>query len=121
MKTIETKPGVTIGFWRPPMPDAMPSKEASNHRKCIYINNEILHVFCISRLSEITEDQAKELTDPVAASIDGKYYMDYTYSKEDFHNNVKFKKLNAVECLKSAALLHGIPETDFDQYLVILL
>jgi hypothetical protein len=118
MKTIETKPGVTIGFLRPP---AMPTEVETNYRKYLYVNNTILHVYYIAKLSEIKEDQAQGLAEPVAASVDGKYYMDYTYSKEDFQNKVKFKKLNAVECIKSAALLHGIPEKEFDQYLVILL
>jgi hypothetical protein len=109
MKTIETKPGVTLGF-----------KESDRHRSvtefildnnCLIKNKDI-----IGRLSEITEEQAKELVLHPEDVLHGNewhpLYKDYTSSI--------FKSL-AIGSLYSAAESLGIKESEFEKYLVIKL
>lgn len=120
METIETKPGVIIGFLKPPI---MPVETETRERKCLYVNNTILHVFYIGKLSEITEEQAKEL---VTVAVDDLCFK-YNFKTFEEWTEVRENGLEQIECftyrkkLHSAALSLGIKEKDFDQYLVIKL
>lgn len=126
MITIETKPGVTIGFYKPPV---LPYMEEFNKdsRKCIYVNNMILHVFFINKLSEITEDQAKELVEiinkdplPTYKAYNHKGYMALSPTYYNGDTGI-ISLLRAKQSIETAALSVGIEEKDFDQYLVIKL
>lgn len=121
METIQTKPGVTIGFLRPP---AMPDETETNYRKCLYVNNTMLHVYYIGKLSEITEDQAKELVDLGKIEIDYKGEkrhadLDEVYAMDKFMGKNPGERYKLQ--LKVVAESVGIKEKDFDQYLVIKL
>lgn len=119
METIETKPGVTLGFYKPPV---MPSKEeyTSDMRKCIYINNKILHVIFIDKLSEITEDQAWDLVGYTPLEMPHPHTGEPTKLRA-FYNYIGGHSDGPAHSLQTAALSVGIEEKDFDQYLVIKL
>jgi hypothetical protein len=102
LKTIETKPGVTLKFIACPR----------GYEKTAYTYPEGMDPLRkwepIGRLSEITEEQAKELVE----------------EKEGFYKNYSEPFCVCVGpdgSLNSVALSLGIKESDFDQYLVIKL
>jgi hypothetical protein len=117
MKTIETKPGVTLGF-----------KESDRHRSvtefildnnCLIKNKDI-----IGRLSEITEEQAKELVSLGVMGIEaeGKVYnadMNEWYDMKEFMGD-RLGDLYKQKLIQTAESL-GIKESEFENYLVIKL
>jgi hypothetical protein len=92
MKTIQTKSDCTLGF----VEDSGPIKEIQKVRDILS-----KHLF-IGKLSEITEEQAKELV--------------YGHP-EDYEKSPEYGKSG----LNKLALSVGILETDFDKYLVVKL
>lgn len=116
MLTIETKPGVTLHFLQCP--------DGYEHIALVVPEGSRFGWKGIGRLSEITEEQAKEL-------VDGDKYVYKTYGDlpecaqygtQDLKGGgVKKFALYAVDSLGSAAIGLGIKEEDFDQYLVIKL
>lgn len=113
MKTIETKPGVTIGF--------VDSEEFDITMHGDYV---------IGRLSEITEEQAKELVASTKWHFPEEHTVWFNYTESAEQPNPVSGQLrqkwnvglsNAVDSLKTAAISVGIEEKDFDKYLVIKL
>ena len=114
MKTIETKPGVTLGFF---------TQHAGE--------DDILRIpkgsgQYIGKLSEITEEQARELVEEghhFYGSLYKIYYSENSGVLQPYHMNdgepAWFS--NAINSLQSAAEEVGIKEEEFDQYLVIKL
>lgn len=121
MITIETKPGITLGFYKPPV---MPTETETIDRKCLYINNTILHVYYIGKISEVREDQAKKLVSLgkmplVIEGANGYIDLDEKYEMDKFMGNIPGDQYKFQ--LKVVAQSVGIEEKDFDQYLVIKL
>jgi hypothetical protein len=107
MKTIQTKPDCTLGFIPAPKLEAggwITSHDAMLDEK----------ITLIGKLSEITEEQARELLD---SFLHGGFvvYKDYIDPTNSYFN------ASVLSSLKSAALSVGIEEKDFDKYLVIKL
>jgi hypothetical protein len=123
MKTIQTKPDCTLGFYKIvegknkyfPNSTAIRAIGDSNlTEKSIYIGN----------LSEITEEQARELVGGMECIYEtyGKLSPWAEYGTEDQKGGgKKYFAIHAVDSLQSAALSVGIEEKDFDKYLVIKL
>jgi hypothetical protein len=108
MKTIKTKPGVTLGFVE------------SDHIRFYTVfpegaSRDWNPPKIINQLSEITEEQAKELVNVVEW-----YYFDiYQDYMEDHMKKRPHKYDYAVDSIKSAAESLGIKPEEFDQYLVV--
>jgi hypothetical protein len=107
MKTIQTKPDCTLGFVRfgKDKPEAEPTvtlygNSLEGWRKAKISNTEYE---AINLLSEITEEQAKELMEVDKGHIGFGRICNYLYG------------------LKESAKAVGILETDFDKYLVVKL
>jgi hypothetical protein len=128
MKTIETKPGVTLGFvkwdWHP-APTKVLVEGETDPRSIIY-DGKSLNPYkadevgqtssqnnykVIGKLSEITEEQAKEL---VEMTIDDAQYREVEKDGSVINRDHKYK-------LRKQAKSVGIEEKDFDKYLVIKL
>jgi HEPN domain-containing protein len=103
MKTIQTKPDTTLMFGE--IPDGVSIDKIT----------EMVGVFgqVIGKLSEITEEQARELVNQTGEDQYRRYW--YSHPLQNIFTNI------AVESLESAALSVGIKEEDFDKYLVIKL
>ncbi len=123
MKTVQTKPDCTLGFVK----DSGPIQEI-NSVKEIFSKYPL-----IGKLSEITEEQARELVEKqhyVGDGIEPMYKMYYTkesgllqpyhYIEQDDEIIMGGFSL-AISSLKSAAEEVGIEEKDFGNYLVIKL
>ena len=128
MLTIKTKPDYTLGFIKyteikmhPSLPDGL-----------YYYESQLEGGKDIGKLSEITEEQAKELVDlgkmyfkiTTPECYDGKKQKLYVDLNE-LHEFDKFNGKPVGEAyklkLKDAALSVGIEEKDFDKYLVVKL
>jgi hypothetical protein len=111
MKTIETKPGVTLGFvkmeWQPVEPNHYVGRSVSAYfQDEASIAPEYKHYPIIGLLSEITEEQAKELMPEVKVFVpDAKDWKEYT----------------GKELLKMATDSVNIKPEEFNQYLLVKL
>ena len=122
MLTIKTKPDYTLGFIKyteikmhPSLPDGL-----------YYYESQLEGGKDIGKLSEITEEQARELVEEghhFYGSLYKIYYSENSGLLQPYHMNdgepAWFS--NAINSLQSAAEEVGIKEEEFDQYLVIKL
>jgi hypothetical protein len=112
MKTVQTKPDCTLGFVEETL-----VKTNGDLLTYLWEKVSFLHSYkLLGKLSEITEEQAEELVDSKMKYPGCMHYrMYYEFLGNDFN------LIRAIYSLRSAALSVGIPETDFDKYLVIKL
>jgi hypothetical protein len=117
MKTIQTKPDCTLQFIECPR----------GYEKTVYTHPEGVKKWKpIGRLSDITEEQARELVEGTTEGLithknycpSSRHRCSPIYYNAD-EGEIKF--LRAIHSLQSAALSVGIEEKDFDKYLVIKL
>jgi hypothetical protein len=108
MKTIETKPGVTLGFIACP--------EGYENLSLIVPKGSRFGWKQIGKLSEITEEQAKEL---VLHPEDVKHGDTWYPLYKDYTGLVLTR--SPIRSLCSAAGFTGIEEKDYENYLVIKL
>lgn len=118
MKTIQTKPGVTLGFVK--IPEHLLRKNSPYANiQCLQVNKNkktAIDLDVIGILSEITEEQVQELC--------GLGTLNITYEGEYRHlvfNPWNFIEDSCIYILHAAVKSVGIEEKDFDQYLVIKL
>jgi hypothetical protein len=117
MKNIKTKEGVDLAFIN--IKDIPIKVNVPNS------SNEITHPVNLGKLSEITEEQAKELVECTTsendATMDGKAVTSFLLYNHRRTKDSSVVTINPIKALFSAALSVGIEEKDFDQYLVIKL
>jgi hypothetical protein len=122
MLTIETKPGVKIGFVK---------KSYSDGGRDFYHTATGGNVKeLIGKLSEITEDQAKELVEAQSFGGGTMYKMYYTKESgllQPYHYVETEEEIqiggfsSAIHSLQSAAEEAGVKESEYNQYLIIKL
>jgi hypothetical protein len=127
MLTIETKPGVTVEFWK--LKEEIPENWLTTLGNTVYRGSKKNGVI-IGKLSEITEDQAKELVE--AQSFGGGIMYKMYYTKESgllqpYHYVETEEEIqiggfsSAIHSLQSAAEEAGVKESEYNQYLIIKL
>lgn len=124
MKTIQTKPDCTLGFvLAPNTKNILGHKTGDKYRALwdgVNYSEGIL-------LSEITEEQAKELVEETNIGISIQeppfpYPPQESITTYPLYNGPNWAVAgSAITSLKSAALSVGIEEKDFDKYLVVKL
>jgi hypothetical protein len=132
MKTIQTKPDCTLGF--------LPWEKGKSTKGLLILHDNFLYSRkYIGQLSEITEEQARELVEAIlwkeSISITSRTSPEtkrtFLYKKygnlpfiAPYHADMEGGEIHpliAIHSLQSAALSVGIEEKDFDKYLVIKL
>jgi hypothetical protein len=120
MLTIKTKPDCTLQFIECPR----------GYEKIVYTFPETADPLTwkpIGRLSEVTEEQARELVEGTTEGLS--MHKDYCHESNvrlgpfyyDADGDGEIKFLRAIHSLQSAALSVGIEEKDFDKFLIVKL